>query len=147
MARWDISTYMIIDSCPQPHNPHHSPLTKTFIEDAPWQWIQFPHGWFLGRLVPSDFHCEYNDPPPSLCLYALEALRRTRLMAQRNAILKKNRLKYMLCFAHVYNMQQSISTVPICNRESYIWFKVLHANVLMKYSTLYYYKLHQIVLM
>ena len=36
---------------PHPHTPHHFPLNNNFIEDNPWEGIQFLHGWLWAKFL------------------------------------------------------------------------------------------------
>lgn len=53
-----VYTYLIMVGVRILHTPHHFPLNQKFIEDGPWQWTQFPHGWFLRIMVPLNMQCD-----------------------------------------------------------------------------------------
>ena len=77
-------------------------VTNQSPPNAPWQWIQFPHKWFLGRLAPPSFHCEDNDPSSLLCLYVVDGSKGGRLMGPMNAILKLYFKFYVVHCTHLW---------------------------------------------
>ena len=104
-SRDNVYTYLIMVNIHILHTPHHFPLNKMFIEDGPWQWTQFPHGWFLGIMVSLNMQCDDTNPLAPLWLYSF-ANSMTSLVGNTNECnIKKYVLNYVMCFACVCVLQ------------------------------------------